>query len=112
MRAQDEAREMGTEGATEGATEGGRSTVSRRGLLRGGAGALAGGTTALAARAACAPGGAPAAGQPAGSSKAPATVRFAAAGVGTELQIWTEVVESYNALGTGITVQYEPCTAG
>jgi multiple sugar transport system substrate-binding protein len=40
------------------------------------------------------------------------TIRFAAAGVGTELQIWTEVVESYNALGTGITVQYEPCTAG
>jgi multiple sugar transport system substrate-binding protein len=42
----------------------------------------------------------------------PATVRFAAAGLGTELQIWTEVVDSYNALKTGITVVYEPCTAG
>lgn len=42
----------------------------------------------------------------------PATIRFAAAGVGTELEIWTEVTKSYNALGTGITVQYEPCTAG
>ena len=42
----------------------------------------------------------------------PATVRFAAAGVGTELEIWTEVTKTYNALGTGITVQYEPCTAG
>jgi multiple sugar transport system substrate-binding protein len=42
----------------------------------------------------------------------PATIRFAAAGVGTELEIWTEVTKAYNALGTGITVQYEPCTAG
>jgi ABC-type glycerol-3-phosphate transport system substrate-binding protein len=42
----------------------------------------------------------------------PATIRFAAAGLGTELQIWTEVVETYNKLGTGITVVYEPCTAG
>jgi hypothetical protein len=75
MRAQDEARET----RTGQATAGGRSTVSRRGLLRGGAVALLGGTAALAA---CTPGGAPATGQPAGGSRAPATVRFAAAGVG------------------------------
>jgi multiple sugar transport system substrate-binding protein len=46
------------------------------------------------------------------STKAPATIRFAAAGIGSELAIWTEVVASFNALGTGITVSYEPCTAG
>lgn len=48
----------------------------------------------------------------ASASRLPATIRFAAAGIGTELQIWTEVVETYNKLATGITVQYEPCTAG
>ncbi|HEX2033136.1 MAG TPA: extracellular solute-binding protein [Chloroflexota bacterium] len=51
-------------------------------------------------------------GEAAARSQGPATVRFAAAGLGTELQIWTEVVETYNAQGAGITVQYEPCTAG
>ena len=49
---------------------------------------------------------------PAAKTQGPTTIRFAAAGVGTELQIWTEVTSTYNALNTGITVQYEPCTAG
>src|SRR5688572_8725143 len=49
---------------------------------------------------------------PAAKSQGPATIRFAAAGLGTELQIWTEVVETFNKLGNGITVVYEPCTAG
>src|SRR5688572_6581291 len=42
----------------------------------------------------------------------PAVVRFAAAGVGTELEIWTEVTRTFNEQGSGVTVQYEPCTAG
>jgi ABC-type glycerol-3-phosphate transport system substrate-binding protein len=49
---------------------------------------------------------------PVAKSQGPATIRFAAAGLGTELQIWTEVVETFNKLGNGITVVYEPCTAG
>ena len=78
--------------------------LSRRRLL----GALPVGGALLAA---CAGGGA---GQlPSAPAKGtPATIRFAAAGVGTELEIWTEVTKTYNALGTGITVVYEPCTAG
>jgi multiple sugar transport system substrate-binding protein len=69
------------------------------------------GTASAALFAACAPGGG-------GTQEAarrrgePATIRFAAAGIGTELQVWTEVVDTYNKLGTGINVQYEPCTAG
>ena len=49
---------------------------------------------------------------PAAKNQGPATIRFAAAGLGTELQIWTEVVDTFNKLGNGITVVYEPCTAG
>src|SRR4051794_8311547 len=79
--------------------------VSRRTLLRGAS--IATGAGVLAA---CAAGGqAPA---PQQKSQQPATIRFAAAGIGTELDIWTEVTKTYNSLGTGITVQYEPCTAG
>ncbi|HEX2324649.1 MAG TPA: extracellular solute-binding protein [Chloroflexota bacterium] len=52
------------------------------------------------------------AGETSPGTRGPATIRLAAAGLGTELQIWTEVVETFNALETGITVQYEPCTAG
>jgi multiple sugar transport system substrate-binding protein len=60
--------------------------------------------------AACA--GSDGAAAPPSQQKGPATIRFAAAGVGTELEIWTEVTKTYNSLNTGITVQYEPCTAG
>src|SRR4051812_50229963 len=79
--------------------------VSRRTLLRGASVATGAGVLA-----ACAAGGqAPA---PQQKSQQPATIRFAAAGIGTELDIWTEVTKTYNSLGSGITVQYEPCTAG
>ena len=63
----------------------------------------------LALLASCAPGDS---GSTPAKVQTPATVRFAAAGLGTELAVWTEVVETYNKLGTGITIQYEPCTAG
>ena len=82
-----------------------QAIVSRRRVLS--SASAAGGAALLAA---CAGGGQVA--PPAPKSQAPATIRFAAAGIGTELEIWTEVTRSYNALGTGITVQYEPCTAG
>ena len=85
-------------------------TTRRAMLLSAMAGAASGG----AALAACTPGAgsSPAAGgQATPGARAPATIRFTA-GVGTELQIWTDVVDGYNALGTGISVQYEPCTAG
>ncbi len=45
---------------------------------------------------------------PAAKSQGPATIRFAAAGLGTDLPIFTEVTDTYNKLGTGITVAYEP----
>src|SRR5579883_3073942 len=89
--------------------------TTRRGLLARaqGAAALPGlaGLIGSALLAACAMEGA-AAPESATKQRQPATIRFAAAGVGTELEIWTEVTNAYNALGTGITVQYEPCTAG
>src|SRR5438034_11764551 len=80
------------------------SALSRRTLLRGASVAASAGLLA-----ACAAGSQAPAPQ---KSQQPATIRFAAAGIGTELDIWTEVTKTYNALGTGITVQYEPCTAG
>jgi multiple sugar transport system substrate-binding protein len=45
-------------------------------------------------------------------SKEPRTVRFAASGNTTEAPVWNQVASTYNELGTGLTVQYEPCTAG
>ena len=40
------------------------------------------------------------------------TVRFAAGGNATEAPLWSTVVDAYNALQTGLSVRYEPCTAG
>jgi multiple sugar transport system substrate-binding protein len=92
--------------------------LTRRALLARAQGAAAlPGLASLAGSAllaACMAGGSSGAAAPESATKQrqPATIRFAAAGVGTELEIWTEVTNAYNALGTGITVQYEPCTAG
>jgi multiple sugar transport system substrate-binding protein len=79
--------------------------MTRRRWLGGASASL--GVSALAA---CA--GPESSAAPPAAQKGPATIRFAAAGVGTELEIWTEVTKTYNSLNTGITVQYEPCTAG
>jgi ABC-type glycerol-3-phosphate transport system substrate-binding protein len=84
-----------------------RLVQTRRGVLGSAMAALGGGVLA-----ACSAGGSGAGGQEAAKSAAPATVRFAAAGLGTELQVWNEVVETHNKLGNGITIVYEPCTAG
>jgi multiple sugar transport system substrate-binding protein len=40
-----------------------------------------------------------------------ATIRFGAVGNATERPVWEQITSAYNALQTGITVTYEPCTA-
>ncbi|MDQ3701776.1 MAG: sugar ABC transporter substrate-binding protein [Chloroflexota bacterium] len=42
----------------------------------------------------------------------PLAIRFAASGNTTEGPVWTQVATAYNELKTGITVSFEPCTAG
>ena len=49
--------------------------------------------------------------QPAAPARIQAAIRFAAVGNATERPVWEQVVGAYNALNTGITVEYEPCTA-
>jgi multiple sugar transport system substrate-binding protein len=70
------------------------------------------GRTGLAAPAALLACGAPPAQSGPAKQAIPATIRFAASGNTTERPVWEQVVNTYNRLGTGITVVYEPCTAG
>jgi ABC-type glycerol-3-phosphate transport system substrate-binding protein len=49
---------------------------------------------------------------PTASARAQRTIRFAAGGNATEAPLWGEVSSAYNALETGLSVRFEPCTAG
>jgi multiple sugar transport system substrate-binding protein len=54
---------------------------------------------------------APDSGAPPAARRLEASIRFAAVGNATERPVWEQITGAYNELKTGITVEYEPCTA-